>query len=260
MAIGLSRVLDSAQRTFWHQAFFILMVIFCVGGIIELTQPYFGRSANWRDLGIDLLGGLFGLIFLVPSRHELGGRLLVCVQSFVLVIAVVAFYSPVVTLWDMWQASRQFPLLSDFETRFEAKRWSNGEIEDSIARHGDHSLGVVLGTEKYAGTTLRRSFGDWRGYTTFALSLYNPDDKPLFVTVSIRDHEHNRRGGEFNDRFNRKFKIEKGWKDISIPIDDIQNTPSGRELELDRLSEVVIFTVDLPEPRRIFLDNVRLMP
>ncbi len=259
LTIGVARVLNSAQRRFWQHAFFILLVILCLGGMIEMVQPYFGRSANWRDLAINILGGFFGLAFFVPARHELGRRLLLCVQLFVLVMAVVAFYRPVVTLWDIWLASRQFPVLSNFETRFEASRWSRGEIDDSIARLGKRSLSVVLGTEKYAGTTLQRSFGDWRGHTTFAFSLYNPDVKPLFVTVSIRDHEHNRRGGEFDDRFNRRFKIEKGWNDISIPIAAIQNAPSERELELDRLSDVVIFTVDLPEPRRFYLDHVRLM-
>ena len=258
VAIGLSWVLNSARRTFWHQAFFIILVILCLGGIIELAQPYFGRSFKWQDLGINLLGGLFGLSFFVPARRELDRRFLAFTQLFVLAAATMVFHKPVVTLWDIWQASRQFPVLSDFETNLEAKRWSSSEIDDSIFRHGERSLKVVLGTERYPGTTLRRSFGDWSGYTYFAFNLYNPDDKPLFVTVSIRDHEHNRRGGGFHDRFNRKFKIEKGWNDIAIPIADIQGAPSDRELRLDNLSEVVIFTTGLKEQRRFYLDYVRL--
>ena len=170
------------------------------------------------------------------------------------------FYRPVTTLWDIWQASRQFPLISDFETRFEAKRWSNGEIEDGIARHGNKSLNIALKTRKSAGTILKRSFGDWRGYSVLAFSLNNPDDQPLRITVSIRDREHFRRGGKFYDRFNRRFILKKGWNDITIPVADIRNAPSDRELDLGNLSEVVIFASDLPEPQRINLDYVRLIP
>jgi hypothetical protein len=259
VAIGLSWVLDSARRTFWQQAFIIILIILCLGGTIELAQPYFGRSSKWQDLGINLLGGLFGLSFFVPARRELDRRFLAFTQLFVLATATIVFYRPAVTLWDIWQASRQFPVLSDFETNLEAKRWSSGEIDDSISRNGERSLKVVLGSETYPGTTLRRSFGDWRGYTYFAFSLYKPDDKPLFVTVSIRDHEHNRRGGGIHDRFNRRFEINKGWNDIAIPVADIQNSPSERKLELDRLSQVVIFTTGLKEHRRFYLDYVRLM-
>ena len=69
-------------------------------------------------------------------------------------------------------------MLSDFETRFEARRWSSGEIDRTVGRHGRASLRVSMGTEKYAGTTLKRSFGDWRGHCAFAFSLYNPDPEP----------------------------------------------------------------------------------
>jgi hypothetical protein len=75
-------------------------------------------------------------------------------------LAVVLFYGPVTTLWDMGQAWRQFPVLSHFETRLEARRWSSGEVTAEIARRGESSFRVSLGTEKYAGTALKRSFGD----------------------------------------------------------------------------------------------------
>ena len=160
---------------------------------------------------------------------------------------------------DMWQASRQFPVLSDFETRLETRRWCSGEIDTDVARHGASSLRVALDTQKYAGTTLKRSFGDWKGFSIFAFSLYNPDPDPLRMIVSIRDEEHFRRGGEYHDRFNRAFMMAQGWNDVYIAVADIENAPSERKLELNHLSEVVIFTVDPPAPRVMYLDYVRLI-
>jgi VanZ family protein len=259
MGWGLSRLPDLARRPFLYQFLIITCAVLLVGGMIELIQPYFGRTASWRDLGIDLLGGLIGIMFLAPSRRSLSREHLACGQIAVVAVGIMVFYGPIVTLWDIRQASKEFPVLGDFETCLETRRWSSGEIDKGIDRHGESSLKVSLGTGKYAGTTLERSFGDWRGYSTFAFSIYNPDPGPLVITVSIRDEEHFRRGGEYHDRFNRVFTIEQGWNDVYIPIADIENAPSARRLELNHLSEVVIFTVDPPAPRVMYLDYVRLI-
>lgn len=259
IAIGLSRLPILARRPFFVQFVVIMSVVFLVGAIIEVIQPYFGRSGSWRDLGINVLGALFGVMFLAPARRSVSRGLLVCGQLSAMTLAVVMFHGPVITLWDMWQASRQFPVLSDFETPFEARRWSSGEIDKTFVRHGQASLRVAMGTEKYAGTTLVRSFGDWQGYSTFAFSLYNPDADPLHITVSIRDEEHWRRGGEYEDRFNRVFSMGQGWNEVHIPVADIAHAPAMRKLELNQLNEVVIFTVDPPVPRVMYLDYVRLI-
>jgi hypothetical protein len=179
----------------------------------------------------------------------------------VLAIAIIIFSGPALALWDMLQASRQFPVLGDFESFLETRRWSSGKIDRDYARHGRASLRVPLATgKKYPGTTLLNTFGDWTGHLFFAFSVHNPDPEPLFLTLSIRDHEHFRRGGRYSDRFNRSFRIEHGWNDIRIPLENIKNAPLERTLELDNLAEVVFFTVDLHEPRLMHLDYVRLIP
>lgn len=259
MAYLISRIPELARQNFPIQLIVIMLAVVLLGGIIELIQPYFGRTARWRDLGIDLLGAFIGIMFLVPTRRSLRRGVLVFGQVIALALTVVVSYGPITTLWDMRQASKQFPVLGDFETNLETMRWSSGEINTDIARHGERSLRISMGQEQYAGTTLERSFGDWRGYSAFAFSIYNPDREPLPITVSIRDEEHFRRGGEYHDRFNREFTMQQGWNDVYIPIADIENAPSARKLELNHLSEVVIFTVDPPAPRVMYLDYVRLI-
>ena len=109
MALGLSRVTGLASRAFVSQFFIIMSVALLVGGIIEVIQPYFGRTARWRDLGIDLLGAFVGIMFLAPARRCLRRGVLACGQIAVAAMTVTVFYGPVVTLWDIRQASRQFP-------------------------------------------------------------------------------------------------------------------------------------------------------
>lgn len=259
LAYWLQGAANSTQRTYFQQAIFIAAVIIGVGGAIELIQPYFGRSASWRDLGIDILGGGLGIAYLATPYRKSHHPFWMGTRIIIIAVGVVVFYGPIQRLWDMGAASHRFPVLSDFETPLEAKRWTNGTIDEHFAIHGKCSLKVLLETKKYAGTTLRRSIGDWSGYTAFAFSLYNPDDQELPISVSIRDREHFKRGAKFHDRFNCTYRLKQGWNDVTIPIADIQNAPQERKLDLDDLSEVVIFTVDPPAPRQMYLDYVRLI-
>ncbi len=248
-----------SRLTFARQAALIILLVLIIGGSIELIQPFFGRTASWKDIGINIGGALAGLFFLSPSRTGLDRILLTGFQALALGLCIFIFYGPVITLWDMYQASRQFPMLSDFENRLQHKRWSNGRIDQSVSRQGDSSLRVNLDAgQQYPGTTLTHSFGDWRGYSALSLSIYNPDPDPLRINISIRDQEHrmNRRG--FGDRFDRTFEIIQGWNDLLIPMTDIKNAPKERTLDLDQLTSVVIFTMNLSRPRTIYVDNVRL--
>ena len=261
LAWVLTRLPAVAGLSIFRQIALVIVAVTILGGSVELIQEYFGRTASWKDFGVNLTGALFGLLFLAPGRIRLPWIMLRAGQVMVLALCLFLFSNPVITLWDMRQASRQFPVLGDFETRLETRRWSSGKIDQEFARHGQASLKVPLETgRKYTGTTMLRSFGDWTGYTFLGFSIHNPDLDPLFLTVSIRDHEHFHRGGEYNDRFNRSFRIDQGWNDIRVPIQDIENAPAERTLELDSLSELIFFTTELDQPRIIHLDHVRLIP
>ncbi|MDA8164753.1 MAG: hypothetical protein M0017_06955 [Desulfobacteraceae bacterium] len=260
LAWGLALLPRAARRPPPLQLGIVLIVVLAVGGAIELIQPRFGRTASWADLGLDLVGGLLGLLFLAPVRRELDRRLLAGGRIAAIALAALGNASPALTLWDMSQAARSFPVLGDFESRLEADRWTAGTIDRTLARHGSGSLRVTLGTEPYSGTALTRCFGDWRGYSAFVLSIHNPGPGALRITLSIRDQAHERRGGRYRDRFNRAFRLVPGWNDLRIPISEIEQAPAGRKLDLSRLTQVVIFAEKLEAPRVIHLDDIRLVP
>lgn len=244
------------RRPFAHRALAVIALVILIGTAIELIQPHFGRSASLRDLWRNLLGALAALAWMAP-RYRPGWW---AFRLLVLALLAAELYRPATNLWDIRQAHRQFPLLSGFETAFEDWRWSAGTLDDSVARAGRRSLRLDLVPARYSGTTLKRGFGDWTGYGHFAFSLHNPDPEPLRITVSIRDHEHFRRGGEYPDRFNRGFVLKPGWNDIVIPVEHIARAPRDRTLDMSDLAEVVIFTVDLRAPRTLYLDQVQLQP
>ena len=232
----------------------VLMLILLLGIAIELLQPLFGRSAGLRDIWQNMIGAAAGVSLLAPRGAP---RTLFMVTAAALV--VLELQGPAFALWDRGTAHRQFPVLSEFETRFEHRRWSSGVPDDTVARTGERSLRLDLEPEaRDAGTTLRRSFGDWSGYAWLEMSLYNPDDEPLRMTVSIRDRLSLKHGDPYHDRFDRSFTLERGWNDLRISIADIREAPAERSLHLSDLAEVEIFTSTHQQHHTFYLDRVRL--
>lgn len=234
------------------RAVIVLVGALLLGSMIEVIQPFFGRSAAIKDVWQNILGASITVALAAPGGAP--RRILVSVVAIVLFLEM---HKPVTSLWDRGVARIQFPVLSDFSTMFEHRRWSSGQPDDSIARVGQRSLRVDLKPARYAGTTLRRSFGDWGKYDTLEFSIYVPDGS-LGITVSIRDHEHFDRGGAYVDRFNRRFLLQPGWNDVTIPVADIRDAPAERQQNLADLAEFAIFTSNLEEEKTFYLDRVQL--
>ncbi|HDQ40783.1 MAG TPA: hypothetical protein ENN39_07115 [Desulfonatronum sp.] len=239
----------------------MLTAVFLAGGLIELIQLCIGRQASLHDMIVNLAGACAGLALAASAQGVRMGLPARGLQVLALGAGLVFLSGPALTLWDMLQAARHFPVLSDFETSFQARRWTSGDIVSGVSRQGQASLRVHLKAhETYPGTTLTYGFGDWEGYAALELSFYNTGQDPLRMMVSIRDLEHSRnRHKGIRDRFDRTFLIQPGWNDLRIPVDDIRAAPNGRTLDLGRLTSLVVFTMHLPEDRVIHLDQVRLV-
>ncbi|MFV8835838.1 VanZ family protein [Aquisalimonas sp.] len=241
------------RYSFAKRGIAVLAIALLLGASIELVQPLFDRTAGFRDVWQNVLGAAIAVALAAPAgakRRSIGG--------LVAVVLFLELQAPVTSLWDRGVARLQFPVLSDFSTAFEHRRWSRGQQDDGVTRGGHGSLRVDLPPARFAGTTMRRSLGDWSDFEALSLSIYNAEPVPLIVTVSIRDDIHLSRGGAYDDRFNRRFQLLPGWNDIRIPVEDVQQAPSERTMRLNRIVELAIFTTNLEQPHRLYLDTVQL--
>ncbi|MDY0006906.1 MAG: hypothetical protein RBS22_08780, partial [Spongiibacteraceae bacterium] len=245
----LLNILDGASG--WRQFGAVMAVTLIAGGAVEGLQYFTRRNPSWHDLGCDLIGALLAFVFLSRASQRQPITVRLTTRTAALALTVWASLYPLIDSWDTGLADRQFPVLSDFETRWQARRWSRGEIDHSLSRNGNASLKVELTTAQYSGTTLKRSLGDWSGYQTLQFSIYNPDPEPLQLTISIRDEEHFRRGTHYDDRFNESITVNQGWNDYSIPLLAIKQSPANREMNLANIKELKIFTVDPSERRQV---------
>ena len=220
-----------------------------------------GRSPDVFDIMRNMVGSLFVVVFFSPTRKKTGRTILRFFQIGLLAALVLLAVPLAVAITDEIISAEQFPVLSDFETPFECMRWSGGadrSVSHDRARNGSRSLKIVLHATRYSGVALDYFPKDWRNYRYIAFSIFSPSDVPLELVCRIHDESHYRNGGELEDRFNKTLVVRPGWNNFKISMADVMNAPRGRKMDISRVQNFGIFSVQLPKERVIYLDNVRL--
>ena len=239
----------------------ILSITFLFGVSIELMQYGTARTPNTGDVLRDLAGSLLVLVF-GPSGAKLqpvSRRLFL--QLSVVVFTLILIWPFVRSLVDDAISWHQFPLLSGFETPFEIDRWQGDgrlSVESEVSISKGNILKLALTTDKYSGASLRYFDGDWTSFSSLKMRIYNPDTNPLQIVCRIHDLQHSDGNEEYEDRYNHSFVLLPGWNHIEIDLDDVEQSPSGRSMDMGRIRGIGIFTVSLPAPGVIYLDDIRL--
>lgn len=252
------------KTSYIKRCLLILGISLFFGILVEFIQSLMAdRSADIYDILRNITGTLFGLFFLAPSRKRVKSSWIFIFQSIILLLILFSVIPLARSIMDEIIIRRQFPILSDFETPFETKRWiemgnSKISIDNNVYRNGKASLKIVFNTKKYSGIGLKYFFYDWRNYDALEFSLFNPVSESLKIICRVHDSLHKKNNQKYADRFNRRLWIKTGWNDIRIPVSHILNAPKNREMDLATIRGFNIFVVRLPEPRIIYLDNIRL--
>jgi len=252
----------NSETAFLRQSIFIIFIVICLGGLVELAQAGSVRTPDIMDLIRDIIGGLVALSFWAPARKTLSKARLRIWQAISATLVAMAFLPLATAILDERKALKQFPVLSDFESRFEIDRWT-GDADFSIDHetfyHGKASLKVELNTSLYSGVGLKYFPENWQHYNELQLSIFNPDSEPIQLTCRIHDRQHTRGIQLYADRLNRKFSISSGWNLIRIQLDQIANAPHKRKMALNQIQGLGIFAISLSKPRTVYVDYVRLV-
>ena len=248
----------------FKQIFFTsLLLTITIGGLTEIIQSGIGREASWQDLGNDVLGSCIGLVFFTRARTDLPALRLKILQLLVFIMALWSLFPVGKVVVDDLIAWQQFPLLSGFETAFEATRWNGSAkraIDHKIHFSGQSSLRLELSTQRYSGIGLKDFPRNWSAYRLVSLQVFNPDSEPLDMHFRIHDQQHHLHKNAYNDRYNTTFILHPGWNHLQVSLADVAKAPKHRELDLSHVAGLGVFVGKLDKPRTIYLDEVKLLP
>lgn len=248
-----------ATKPYATQLFWVLVFAAGVGATIEVAQALTPRTSSVDDVLKDVIGAILAFAFF-PRPRSISIHI---IRTLALLLVLFSLYPLATAIIDEQVAKKQFPVLADFETKFEKERWQSdksAEITQHLTFSGIKSLLIKLSTRKYSGIHLEYFPGDWQNFRGLHLAAYNPLFTPLKITCRIHDQQHEESPEQlFRDRFNRSFLLNHGWNEIEIPLQEVVTAPQGRQMDLSRIQGFGLFVSNQPKQRTILLDDVRLV-
>ena len=237
-----------------------------LGAGVELAQAATGRNGDPWDV-LRNAGGALGAALMLAVRDPGVSRAARAVLAgAAMAILGACAYPLLVALHDESRARAQFPVLASFETASELSRFSFAEgmnprivpVTDERGR-AVHGMRLRLPAGRYPGFELSYFPRDWRGARALRLLIFNPETAPLGLNVRIDDAAYDYRL-DLADRYDRAFALPPGTNRIEIPLADVAMAPRGRRFELGQVRTVLVYAVDLAQPREIIVGPIVLLP
>ncbi|UZE96570.1 VanZ family protein [Alkalimarinus alittae] len=262
LGLILIKLLSILRLTsYWLFFSIYLCVILVVAVTTEFIQGKIGRIASISDVASDIWGALLAWLFIghYPLVRRFAWR---CVFTGVAIgLGAVVLSRPAMVLYDEVLARVQFPLLAGFESTSELSRWKvkSGLVRSTDrATEGRYSLKVLLLPTGYSGVSFRDFPVDWRAFDVLRFDVWSPM-MSLPITVRVHDKTHQEGAQVYDDRFNRRYRLDKGWNRITIDLHEISQAPKGRTLKLSEVEGFGFFGYNLGFSETIYLDQVLLL-
>ena len=245
----------------WLLALVLISSLF-LGLGIELLQIGVGREFSFRDILLDLLGALLACSVLISQKKLRADKKIAVSTIAVSTLLVLYAIKPLVLVSvDEIHMHREFPGLGNFESPLELRRW--GGNVSRIRFPGTEAENWVLKSEfdtaPYSGISLKSFSRDWTRYGKLVFEAFVPEQEKLKITIRIHDDKHYSLGlGNYHDRYNQELELNPGWNQIRVLLEDVKNAPSKREMDMNNISRIGIFTIGLAKTRLLYLDALRL--
>jgi len=153
-------------------------------------------------------------------------------------------------------------VLFDFETEAELDQlnWNCQTVyslSNEHSTHGAKSLRLELYPSDYPGFDPSiKKYDAWKGYQEFHFDIYNPQQEEVRISVRIDDSKDY---PDYGERYNKSFMLKPGFNNISIPLNTLITSGSGRKLNLKKIYQLLIF-MSHPEKRTVlYMDYIRLI-
>jgi hypothetical protein len=239
-----------------------------LGAISEYLQFFSARDADIMDWVNDIAGAtaFLALHFTFDSQlsdreREQRNRVRIPIRVAALAILLVAGIPMIKGAAANWYRRISFPKMYTFssylETMFIQSQHADLEYTEPPVEWSGHDSQVAKVTffpAKYPGLGLRGPYPDWRGYKMLTLDVFSPAESPVSLYLMIKD----RGVASFTDRYNRELLIHPGYNEIRIPLEEIEDAPANRQLDLSSIHIIHLFIIEPQQPMILYIDDLSL--
>jgi len=247
----------------WRALFISAVVSVLLMVVVELIQPFVGRTASFADVQMGLLGVFLALSGMLVWRSQVRGLLKVT-YLLLFVLTLVWVVQPAWSEWRaFWLRDQQFPVLGGYESGLEKKLWkAHGKgttisFSDKHVVEGVNSLRIETIGHTWSGVRYAAGDQDWRGYQFLKIELYNAG-APFMLNIRIDDGVHNSPG--YGDRYDGQYRLEAGDNTLMISLAEVENRPKSRLLAMSEIRKMILFLSKEETSREFYLDDIRLIP
>lgn len=224
-----------------------LQSVVVIGFLVEVIQPVSGRSFEWADLALDFSGGVLALCLHIRPKRVVVRFAQVIVFALVLACSLVPLGSAVSASKHMREI---FPKLITFSSSWERYYYRPISWDDnhpkarvvwpksaSEGAYGNQVRGLEVDPSAGGGgVSFSPIEANWSNCQ--ALDIGVVAEGLLRLGIRLDDEQSS---SDYEDRFNKSIWLEAGIQNISIPFEEIVQTPAGRKLDLANLRRLLIF-------------------
>jgi hypothetical protein len=247
--------------TGWYLWGTATLAILMLGTGIELLQHGANRQLDWQDIFRNQVGAWTILAARPLASLTWQSRPMVWpLRLLVAALLAAEIGATARVAVQQYQVSQLLPALYDFSQPDPSPFWDGiiKPVTDHAADAHERALRISLSTARYSGVSLHNLPEDWRDYDRLIIDLYNPQDHPLPMILRINDMEHDLGDNDYNDRFNTRLSLAPGFNQFKLDLDRIRTAPEGRSMNMQAIRRLILFTVALPEPKTLYLSEIRL--
>ncbi len=245
-----------------------LIVTTALGAFSEYMQYFTQRDADFMDLMFDFAGAASFLAVyfsidprLSDSEHQLRRRirwrLRIAALSTLLIAAIPTFIGAAAS----WHRQMTFPEMYTFggflENQYVETTYADVEyVEPPVewSGHDSQVARVTFSPFQYPGLAFKGPYPDWSGYQALTLDIFSPADSTVEVHLMVKDYK----SASYDNRYNGKFEIGKGYNTIRIQLSDIENAPKYRQLNLASIYVIHFFIIEPKQPIVLYIDDFSL--
>jgi hypothetical protein len=241
-----------------------LAVAFCIAAstaaACELAQAAVMRAADFTDF----LRGVIGSLLVVVLARGFRSPLKTGTALAHLAVAALLLVWPVVDaipkLWDAVDAYRSFPIICDFQTRWQSHRWykERATVEritgidwrgPSVGQMEFYPNGATFGA-----VILFPVIHDWSRYHQLCCDLVVPDEA-VDLLISVRD---GRRVTGNRKRFDMLRQYLPGDHHVRIDLDSLARGDEFAPLDLTHIESFHLVVQELEQPKSLIVQKVWL--